>query len=55
MTLGLLFWILMLLWVIGYGVGWSMAPQPWPQRVPSLLFFFIILALGWQVFGAPIR
>ena len=55
MTLGILFWILMLLWLIGYGVGWRTAPQPWPQAGTSLLLFFIILALGWQVFGAPIK
>ena len=55
MSLGLLFWILMLLWLVGYGWSWSAAPQPFPARVPSLLLFFIILLLGWQVFGAPIR
>lgn len=55
MTLGLLFWILMLLWVVAFGWSWSAAPQPWPQRGPSLLLFLIILALGWAVFGAPIK
>lgn len=55
MTLGLLFWILMLLWVVFYGWGWHTSPQPWGQAGPSLLLFFIILVLGWHAFGAPIK
>ncbi len=55
MTLGLFFWICMLLWIIFYGIGWRAAPQPWPVMGSTLLVFFIILALGWQVFGAPIK
>lgn len=53
MSLGLLFWILMLLWVLGY--GWAWQGTPWPQRAPGLLMFFIILVLGWHAFGAPIH
>ncbi len=49
MTLTLLFWILMLLWV-----GWD-ASTPWPARFPNILLFIIILTLGWAVFGAPIK
>lgn len=55
MTLMLLFWILMLLWIVAYGWGWSASANPWAQRGPNLLQFLIILALGWQVFGAPIK
>ncbi len=55
MTLTLLFWILMLLWLVAYGWGWSSNPAPWPARFPNLLLFIIILTLGWQVFGAPIK
>ncbi len=54
MTLTLLFWILMLLWVVAYGIGWD-ANAPWPTRFPNLLLFLIILTLGWHVFGAPIK
>ena len=55
MTLSLLFWILMLLWVVFYGVGWRNSPAPWPQAAPGILLFIIVLVLGWQVFGSPIR
>jgi len=55
MTLGLLFWILMLLWLVAYGWGWSVAPTPWPTHVPGLLLFVLILILGWHAFGPPIK
>jgi hypothetical protein len=55
MSLELFFWILMILWVLGFGYGWNTAPQPWPSRVPSVIFFLIIFVLGWKVFGAPLH
>lgn len=54
MTLQLAFWILMLLWLVGYGFAWESA-QPWRGRMPDLLLFLIILVLGWHAFGAPIK
>jgi hypothetical protein len=52
MTMGLLFWILMLLWLL-FGL-WS----HWPDYKPlgnSLLLFVLLLILGWKAFGAPIH
>jgi hypothetical protein len=57
MTMGLLFWILMLFWLI-FGV-W----RDWPgisagNYAPlgsSLLLFVLMLLLGWASFGPPIR
>ena len=54
MAMGLLFWILMLLWLV-FGV-WS----NWPSRGSfawggSLLEFLLFLLLGWVTFGAPVR
>jgi hypothetical protein len=53
MTLGLLFWILMLLWLVGYGYfnragGWSVIG-------PNILLFILLVCLGWQSFGPPIK
>jgi O-antigen ligase len=53
MTLGLVFWILMLLWLI-YGV-WQAWPTPGPAIGNTALLFFLFLVLGWAQFGAPIR
>lgn len=53
MSLRLLFWLLMILWLI-FGIivphwgafGWSMGG--------TLLEFILFGILGWKVFGAPI-
>lgn len=57
MTRGLLFWILMILWLIlglylnreaigagSYGIAGG-----------NLLLFILFALLGWQVFGSPIQ
>ncbi len=52
MTLGLAFWILMLLWLV-FGM-WN----SWPNHVlvgGNLLLFILLLLLGWHDFGPPIR
>lgn len=54
MALGLLFWILMLFWLLG--ALWINYPFS-DARVGghSLLLFVLLLLLGWNAFGAPIR
>ena len=54
MGIGLVFWILMLIW-LAFSLWWS-----WPlrdaQQLPQTAFLFVLfLLLGWGVFGAPIR
>ena len=54
MTFGLVFWILMLLWLI-YGLwGWY-SPQPNVWWGHGGFLFILFLLLGWKVFGAPIH
>ena len=55
MTLGLCFWILMLLWLV-LGVVWHFGPA-WPYWGfgSGLLLFILMLLLGWQTFGPPIH
>lgn len=55
MSLGLLFWILMLLWLVGYGYFTSRGPVAWPTVGPNILLFILLLCLGWKVFGSPIQ
>lgn len=54
MTLGLAYWILMLIWLVfgvlerfGFAAGYGV--------VNIVLLFILFLILGWQVFGPPLR
>jgi hypothetical protein len=52
MPMGLLFWILMLLWLL-FGLWWN-----WPNYGPlgnNLLLFILLVILGWHAFGAPVH
>jgi hypothetical protein len=56
MTAGFVFWLLMLLWVIFWGVR-SVHPTAlggfaWGGDVLMFILFFLI---GWHVFGWPIH
>lgn len=58
MTIGLLFWVLMIVWfVFGAYVRWGggTAPPAWPVPVGDLLIFILLLLLGIGIFGWPIR
>lgn len=57
MTLGLAFYILMLLWLVfGAVTYWpgSQYANYWPAG-NWLLLFLLFLLLGWKVFGAPLH
>lgn len=56
MSLAVLFWILMLLWLV-FSV-WSTVPEirsNWRPAGGSLLLFLVVLVLGWAQYGAPIQ
>lgn len=57
MSMGLIFWILMLLWLV-FGLYSNRAVLSSGDFMPvggNLLLFILLLLLGWHVFGAPIR
>ena len=54
MSIGLLFWIIMIIWLF-YGV-WTNRAAGWNWGLGAPLIEFVLLVLiGWAVFGAPIR
>jgi hypothetical protein len=56
MTLGLCYWILMLIWfVFGLLVHFNVVGGPYGIVGSSLLLFVLFLLLGWQVFGPPLH
>lgn len=53
MSMGLLYWILMLLWLV-FGLWWHWpAWQGWAGG--NLFTFVLFLLLGWKIFGPPIH
>ena len=56
MTRGLIFWVLMLVWLV-FGIVWHFGVVGAPYGILGgvLLLFILFALLGWQVFGAPIR
>lgn len=54
MSLGLAFYILMLLWLV---LGWVVGPEgaTWRYYGPNLMLFCLFLLLGWKTFGAPLK
>lgn len=57
MTIGFLFWLLMVLWAIfGLYRGWAAPPNPpYLPLAGDLLLFILLLLLGIAAFGWPIR
>jgi hypothetical protein len=58
MTIGFVFWLLMILWLI-FGLYWN-----WPAERDSrafapvggnLMLFVLLFLIGWKMFGFPIQ
>jgi len=56
MTLALLFWILMLLWLVfGFWTNWpATGAAPWPLG-SHIVLWVLIAILGWRVFGPALH
>lgn len=55
MQIGLIFWIIMLLWLIfGIAVNRNMIPGAYVGWANSILLFILFVLLGWKVFGPAI-
>lgn len=55
--IGLLYWLLVILWLIfGLWSGWPVAPagSNWRPLGGSLLIFVLFVLIGLQLFGFPI-
>lgn len=55
MTMGLAFWVLMLIWLIG-GIYYGYSNPPGHFIIGgNVVLFLLLLLLGWQTFGAPLH
>jgi hypothetical protein len=55
MPMELLFWIIFLLWIVFYAVGYAPQGAIWWGRGWPIFLIVLIGLLGWQVFGRPIH
>jgi len=57
MSLGLAYWILMLIWFV-FGLYWNWPGTnagPYGSVGNTVLLFILFLILGWHDFGAPLH
>jgi hypothetical protein len=51
MPIGLIFWVIMLLWIIAvFGRRWEQAP-PWFAPASDIIILILFFLLGWHDFG----
>jgi hypothetical protein len=51
MSIGLLFWVLMVLWLVSWvGTRWGSITGPYVYA-NEFLFFVLLFLLGWKSFG----
>jgi hypothetical protein len=56
MSIGFIFWLLMLLWLLSWLSGTYAAGQfPWAIHASNLLFLILLFLLGWHSFGFMIH
>lgn len=55
MSLGLAFWILMLVWAVFGVLGHLGIGGVYVAGGGTILFFVLFALLGWQIFGSPLR
>jgi hypothetical protein len=56
MTLGLCFYILMLIWLVfGLLTSFGVVMGHYTVAGNTILLFILFLLLGWQVFGPPLH
>ncbi len=56
MSMGLMYWVLMLLWLV-FSLVWNFGGGSigmYGPAVNSVLLFILFVLLGWKVFGPPI-
>lgn len=56
MSIGFIFWLLMILWFVFAMVGrWAPTSAPWGPYVNDVFLFILFFLLGWHEFGFVIH
>jgi hypothetical protein len=51
MSIGILFWFLMILWLISWFGAWGGWAGPYAPHISSFLLWILLALLGWHAFG----
>jgi hypothetical protein len=54
MSIAMLFWVIMILWLISWGGAWFV-PDPRMGYIGGFIVWVCLALLGWHVFGAAIH
>jgi hypothetical protein len=55
MSLGILFWIIMLVWILLWGGAWVQPANVYLGRVHPIVLWILMAILGWAVFGPMVH
>ena len=55
MSRGLIFWVIMLVWLVFFLAIFAGFLGPYGARGSAALDFILFLLLGWQVYGPPVK
>jgi hypothetical protein len=56
MSFGLIFWIIMLIWLLSeLGPRFGFSGGPYITYVSTILLFILFVLIGWKVFGPPVH
>jgi hypothetical protein len=55
MSIELLFWVIMLIWIILWGGIWFYPNNPYASRFHPIVLWVLLALLGWKVFGPMVH
>jgi hypothetical protein len=55
MTIGFIFWLLMILWLVFGVLSHNNPASPYFSRISDGFLFVLLFLLGWKVFGFVIQ
>lgn len=55
LSIGLIFWLIMLAWALLWLAERLGSPQSWSPYANGVMLFLLLFLLGWGTFGPPIH
>jgi hypothetical protein len=55
MSIELLFWVIMIVWLLLWGAAWAQPVNPYFGRAHPIVLWILLALLGWKVFGPMVH